>query len=211
MSTSIVDLDLDDGRSCALAFDVGNSPFKSAPPPSCFKAKTPPNSVSQPARAEQCGQASPDHTGKGGGGGGGGRRRVHCRADGGGQELDREESPGVKTKSSHAANDMAYYIREGRWEGRACGNWVEVMAVGGGRRRRRSNSRCSVAATDTGSPVYDRRSAGAETTLRAHRVVRRHYDVDFLRYYALTVECDKIQPFPTSCFRHYLKRNLASS
>lgn len=149
---------------------------------------------------------------------------MHCRADGGGQELDREESPGVKTKSSHAANDMAYYIREGRWEGRACGNWVEVMAVGGGRRRRRSNSRCSVAATDTGSPVYDRRSAGAETTfiicvslslfvcsLRAHRVVRRHYDVDFLRYYALTVECDKIQPFPTSCFRHYLKRNLASS
>lgn len=89
---------------------------------------------------------------------------MHCRADGGGQELDREESPGVKTKSSHAANDMAYYIREGRWEGRACGNWVEVMAVGGGRRRRRSNSRCSVAATDTGSPVYDRRSAGAETT-----------------------------------------------
>ena len=28
MSTSIVDLDLDDGRTCALVFDVGNSPFK---------------------------------------------------------------------------------------------------------------------------------------------------------------------------------------
>jgi hypothetical protein len=40
---------------------------------------------------------------------------VHCRADGGGQELDRKErESGSENKVvAHAANDMADYIREG--------------------------------------------------------------------------------------------------
>ena len=61
----------------------------------------------------------------------------------------------MKTKSSHAASDMADYIREWR------GGWIERAVTGGGR----SDSRRSVAETDTGSPVYDRRSDGAERTV----------------------------------------------
>ena len=61
----------------------------------------------------------------------------------------------MKTKSSHAASDKADYIREWR------GGWIERAVTGGGR----SDSRRSVAETDTGSPVYDRRSDGAERTV----------------------------------------------